>query len=216
MKHLLNNMSESEKRTIREQHEGGMRIDTSRFRSLLESTVGNVKTLVSEDVVPVNNTTAPRPWVKVIAYSDPEATQPMTNIEIDPGMIGLEGNDVKFTYKVAGRTGNGTGIFNCNSENEMHFDGKPLTGTMYISDKRVDTLKSKCGANQGYASTGGGANQNMAESRRTHKRLIKEDQERFELSMIQDKEGKKGTWRVENGSLILNDGSDLEMVVVNA
>lgn len=48
------------------------------------------------------------------------------------------------------------------------------------------------------------------------KRIIKEDQERFELSVIQSKEGKKGTWRVENGSLILNDGSDLEMVVVNA
>ena len=48
------------------------------------------------------------------------------------------------------------------------------------------------------------------------KRVIKEDQERFELSVIQSKEGEKGTWRVENGSLILNDGSDLEMVVVNA
>lgn len=48
------------------------------------------------------------------------------------------------------------------------------------------------------------------------KRIIKEDQERFELSVIQSQEGKKGTWRVENGSLILNDGSDLEMVVVNA
>ena len=48
------------------------------------------------------------------------------------------------------------------------------------------------------------------------KRVIKEDQERFELSVIQKKEGEKGTWRVENGSLILNDGSDLEMVVVNA
>ena len=231
MKHLLNNMSESEKRAIREQHEGGMRIDTSRFRSLLESTVGNVKPLIMEEdppqvappkqnppkVAPPSNPKQPDdPWIKVIAFSDPETTEAMTNIEIDPHMIGLEGNDVKFTYKVAGKTGNGTGIFNCNSKNEMHFDGKPLTGTMYISDKRVDTLKSKCGANQGYASTGGGSNQNMAESKRTHKRLIKEDQERFELSMIQDKEGKKGTWRVENGSLILNDGSDLEMVVVNA
>lgn len=53
MKHVLNNMSESEKNAIREQHQGGMRIDTSRFRTLLESTVGNVKTLVSEDVAPL-------------------------------------------------------------------------------------------------------------------------------------------------------------------
>ena len=162
MKHLMNDLSIEEKNRIREQHEGGMKIDTSRFKKLLESSMGNVKPLISEDVVPVNNTTAPRPWVKVIAYSDPETTQPMTNIEIDPGMIGLEGNDVKFTYKVAGRTGNGTGIFNCNSKNEMHFDGKPLTGTMYISDKRVDTLRSKCGANQGYASTNTGVDNNFA------------------------------------------------------
>lgn len=181
MKHVLNNMSESEKNAIREQHQGGMRIDTSRFRTLLESTVGNVKPLIMEEdppqvALPSNpkkptvSTNQNDPWIKVIAYSDPEATQPMTNIEIDPHMIGLEGNDVKFTYKVAGRTGNGMGIFNCNSKNEMHFNGKPLTGTMYISDKRVDTLKSMCGANQGYASTGSGANQNMAESRRTYKR----------------------------------------------
>ena len=167
MKHLLNNMSESEKRAIREQHEGGMRIDTSRFRSLLESTVGNVKPLIMEEdppqVAPPSNPKQPDdPWIKVIAFSDPETTQAITNIEIDPHMIGLVGNDVKFKYKVAGKTENGTGIFNCNSENEMHFDGKPLTGTMYISDKRVDTLKSKCGANQGYASTNTGTDNTFA------------------------------------------------------
>ena len=49
MKHILNNMSESEKKTIREQHEGGMKIDTSRFKSLLESKSGNVKPLINED-----------------------------------------------------------------------------------------------------------------------------------------------------------------------
>ena len=46
MKHLLNNLSEEEKNSIREQHEGGMKIDTSRFRTLLESKSGNVKPLV--------------------------------------------------------------------------------------------------------------------------------------------------------------------------
>lgn len=49
MKHILNNMSESEKKTIREQHEGGMKIDTSRFKSLMESKSGNVKPLIKED-----------------------------------------------------------------------------------------------------------------------------------------------------------------------
>ena len=48
MKHILNNISEVEKRAIREQHEGGMKIDTSRFRKLMESKLGNSKPLVSE------------------------------------------------------------------------------------------------------------------------------------------------------------------------
>jgi hypothetical protein len=48
MKHLLNDMSSEEKNSILEQHTGGIKIDTSRFRSLLESTLGNAKPLVSE------------------------------------------------------------------------------------------------------------------------------------------------------------------------
>ena len=44
----------------------------------------------------------------------------------------------------------------------MQFDGKPLSGTMYISDARVDTLKSKCGSNQGYASTNTGLDKNFS------------------------------------------------------
>lgn len=179
MKHLLNNLSEIEKNSIKEQYEGGMMVDTSRFKKLLEATLGNVKPLISEQV-PTTTSTAPAPsnqttgtgpkptvstnqedsWERVIAFSDPETTKAMTNIQIDPHMIGLEGNDVKFTYKVAGKSGTGTGTFNCNSENEMHFDGKPLTGTMYISSQRVDILRSKCGRGQGYASTGGNTGQN--------------------------------------------------------
>jgi hypothetical protein len=49
MKHLLNNLSEEEKNSIREQHEGGMKLDTSRFRTLLESKSGEVKPLVEQE-----------------------------------------------------------------------------------------------------------------------------------------------------------------------
>lgn len=49
MKHLLNNLSENEKNSIREQHEGGMTIDTSRFKSLLENKLGNAKPLVENE-----------------------------------------------------------------------------------------------------------------------------------------------------------------------
>lgn len=48
MKNLLNDLSNEEKNRIREQHEGGMKIDTSKFKKLLESQLGNSKPLVSE------------------------------------------------------------------------------------------------------------------------------------------------------------------------
>lgn len=43
MKHLLNDLSIEEKNRIREQHEGGMTIDTSKFKQLTESKLGEVK-----------------------------------------------------------------------------------------------------------------------------------------------------------------------------
>ena len=48
MKHLLNNLSQEEKNSIREQHEGGRSIDTSKFKKLVESTLGDVKPLINE------------------------------------------------------------------------------------------------------------------------------------------------------------------------
>lgn len=48
------------------------------------------------------------------------------------------------------------------------------------------------------------------------KRVIKEDRERFTLDEVTAQEGKSGTWRIENGSLILDDGTDLEMHIVNS
>ena len=154
MKHILNDISQEEKNRILEQHRGGKSIDTTRFKALLESTMGNVKPLITEEDT--------SKWIKTIAFSDPEATKTLTNIQINPQMIGLEGNTVKFEYVVAGKSVIGTGNFDCNSENTMHFDGKPLTGSLYISPQRVDVLKSKCGRNQGYASTNTGLDKNMA------------------------------------------------------
>lgn len=50
MKHLLNDLSNEEKNRIREQYEGGMSVDNSRFKKLMESKLGNVKPLISEDL----------------------------------------------------------------------------------------------------------------------------------------------------------------------
>lgn len=54
MKHILNNLSSMEKKSILEQHKGGKQIDTSRFKTLLESKLGNVKPLVNEVANPLH------------------------------------------------------------------------------------------------------------------------------------------------------------------
>jgi hypothetical protein len=48
MKHILNNLSEQEKNSIREQHTGGMKVMTENFSKLLNSKLGDSKPLVSE------------------------------------------------------------------------------------------------------------------------------------------------------------------------
>ena len=48
MKHLLNNLSEEEKNSIRGQHTGGMKVSNERFNSLLENKLGNAKPLVEQ------------------------------------------------------------------------------------------------------------------------------------------------------------------------
>jgi hypothetical protein len=52
MKHLLNDLSEQEKNSIREQHTGGMKVMTENFSRLLNSKSGDVKTLVEEQAKP--------------------------------------------------------------------------------------------------------------------------------------------------------------------
>ena len=49
MKHILNNLSEEEKNSIREQHTGGMKVMTENFARLLNSKLGDVRTLVNEE-----------------------------------------------------------------------------------------------------------------------------------------------------------------------
>jgi hypothetical protein len=49
MKHILNDISKEEKNRILEQHSGGKTIDTTKFKRLLESTMGNVKPLITEE-----------------------------------------------------------------------------------------------------------------------------------------------------------------------
>ena len=48
MKHLLNDLTEKEKNSIREQHTGGMKVVTENFSKLINAKSGNVKPLVNE------------------------------------------------------------------------------------------------------------------------------------------------------------------------
>jgi predicted DNA-binding protein len=48
MKHLLNNMSEEEKNSIREQHSGGMKLQNEKFKKLVETKQGYVKPYLNE------------------------------------------------------------------------------------------------------------------------------------------------------------------------
>ena len=57
MKHILNNISQEEKQRILEQHSGGRFIDTSGFKRLLESKLGDVKPLVMEEAIGNTQTT---------------------------------------------------------------------------------------------------------------------------------------------------------------
>jgi hypothetical protein len=52
MKHILNNLSNEEKNSIRKQHTGGMNVVTENFNRLLGSKLGDVKPLVSEQLLP--------------------------------------------------------------------------------------------------------------------------------------------------------------------
>ena len=54
MKHLLNNLSEEEKNKIREQHTGGMKVDTKNFTKLLKSKLGNSKPITEQSEINID------------------------------------------------------------------------------------------------------------------------------------------------------------------
>ena len=51
MKHLLNEMSEEEKNSIRSQHTDSISVNTENFKKLVENKLGNVKPLIKENVL---------------------------------------------------------------------------------------------------------------------------------------------------------------------
>ena len=62
MKHILNDLTEQEKNSIREQHTGGMKVITESFSKLINSKLGDVKPMVNEqlNILPAANKLAPQ------------------------------------------------------------------------------------------------------------------------------------------------------------
>ena len=77
MKHILNNISEEEKNAIREQHAGGMKLNTEKFKQLLETKQGDVKPILSEQLKP----TGPAP----VATKQPVDADKIQPIQIKVG-----------------------------------------------------------------------------------------------------------------------------------
>jgi hypothetical protein len=57
MKHILNDMSEQEKNSIREQHTGGMKVMTENFSKLINSKLGDSKPLLEEEDMEMSDET---------------------------------------------------------------------------------------------------------------------------------------------------------------
>lgn len=64
MKHILNNLSEEEKNSIREQHTDTVKIDTSKFTRLMESKLGDVKPMMEQEYDVTPNVMNPKDWYK--------------------------------------------------------------------------------------------------------------------------------------------------------
>lgn len=56
MKHLLNNLSETEKNKIQEQYNNSLIVETKRFKDLMKSKLGDVRPLINETTIETDET----------------------------------------------------------------------------------------------------------------------------------------------------------------
>ena len=115
MKHLLNDMSFREKNSILEQYHGGKSIDTSKFKRLLESQLGNVKPLIVEG----------KNKDKVVAAFEEAKTDPECKKNPELDYCGTKGKIVYDYINKQGMAGMGT-------------DEDLILGAIYaVSDKNI-------------------------------------------------------------------------------
>ena len=100
MKHILNDLTDQEKRAIREQHTGGMKVINKNFSKLLNSKLGDSKPLVSEQIqdriVPSGPSPSAKPKVvkdKITSPSsmtNPTSPSPQSNNIVPCSKLGIK------------------------------------------------------------------------------------------------------------------------------
>jgi hypothetical protein len=89
MKHLLNDLTEKEKNSIREQHTGGMNVVTKNFSKLINTKSGDVKPLVNEQEEGENMIRIPKEYGGVVMElgksSTPEEIMDSYNTMVEEG-----------------------------------------------------------------------------------------------------------------------------------
>jgi hypothetical protein len=90
MKHILNNISEEEKNAIREQHTGGMKLNTEKFKKLVETKQGDVKLILKEQTQGINFTVKKYPNKKYfVEVTTPTVTRPTSVFDVFPGVSNI-------------------------------------------------------------------------------------------------------------------------------
>ena len=86
MKHILNDLSEQEKNSIREQHTGGMKVMTESFSKLINSKLGDVKLVVKEQITGTDTSDVVVDCFKT-HFESPNMELPKSNVEILGGLL---------------------------------------------------------------------------------------------------------------------------------
>jgi hypothetical protein len=174
MKHILNDLTEQEKNSIREQHTGGMKVMTENFNKLLNSKLGDAKPLVSEQVFPGPGTSRPvPPKPGTTAPPKPGTTTPPTSFTNKTVNLYRNVQNTNFykkiTIKSTNTSSNGKVIltiradddeyieFNCSNKGSLEYFNKSEEGlttdaTVYNTNLTTQLAKTFCTTSSGGSS----------------------------------------------------------------
>jgi uncharacterized protein (UPF0333 family) len=134
MKHILNDLSEQEKNSIREQHTGGMKVMTENFSKLISSKLGDVKPMVNEQ----STSDA------IELYDDAKETKLVDAVSVSgkPKRVGFDKNKLEFSATVVGKNITGKLQLVCDGTRKFYFYDK--TGNVIVSGYNKKSANSFC------------------------------------------------------------------------